>query len=318
MKTPQAYHDENIASLEDTRKDALKAARFTIIGVLLIVVIKSYAAYASASVAMLASLTDSVGDLLISGVALYSIRLSLAPPDEDHRFGHGKVEGFSAFFEGAILIGAACFLVFESIRHMTAAAEPITAHTTVIAVSAISIVITVIMTQVQRRALKKTQSLALEADLKHYTSDIWINMGAIIAVTSDLLFAGTPIFDQIISIAIAAYIGYSGFTIVKKATDMLMDKELPESEREEIIAIINSHKEIKGMHDLRTWRSGMSIHISFDVELDGEMKLEDAHAICREMEIELIERFPNAEIIIHMDPEGDTYDTRHRVHGLHH
>jgi ferrous-iron efflux pump FieF len=110
----------------------------------------------------------------------------------------------------------------------------------------------------------------------------------------------------------------TGWGIGKKAADMLMDREIPEADRQKIIALVNADENILGMHDLRTWFSGTNIHISFDVEMNAELSLEKAHSISRDLEYSILKEFPNAEILIHIDPEGDTYDTRHKVHGVHH
>ena len=297
-------------------RESLFAARWGIATVAVLIVLKAFAAFASNSGAMLASLTDSMGDIMISMIAYYSISLSLKPADEDHRFGHGKAEGFSALLQGSILIGAAAFITLETLLRLTK--PPVFEHhALVIAVSAISIALTFILTTIQSRAIKKTGSLALEADQKHYTSDILIN-GGVIAAALVNLYNGWVIIDIAIGLSIAAAMAFAGWGISKKAADMLMDREIPEENRQKIIALINANENILGVHDLRTWMSGTNIHISFDVEMNGELSLEKAHSISRDLEYSILKEFPNAEILIHIDPEGDTYDTRHKVHGVHH
>ena len=119
-------------------------------------------------------------------------------------------------------------------------------------------------------------------------------------------------------LAIAAYIAHAAYSIGMEATDMLMDKEMPDEVRLQITRIVEGHNGVHGMHDLRTRRNGMQIHISFDIEVDPDITLRDAHEITRELEGLLLNEFPNADIIIHKDPKGDIYDARHRVQGIHH
>jgi ferrous-iron efflux pump FieF len=96
-----------------------------------------------------------------------------------------------------------------------------------------------------------------------------------------------------------------------------MDRELPEAVRNRIKDIIKRHPDILGFHDLRTRKSGMIIHISFDVEIDPTLSLKEAHELTRALEHDIMADYPYAEIIIHKDPFGDIHDTRHREGVLH-
>lgn len=298
------------------RKHSLFAAYWALGTVFILVIIKAGAYYLSGSAALLGSLTDTIGDGVISLITLASIRISLMPADKDHRFGHGKVEGFSAMLQASFLIGASVFLVFESARRLLRP-EDITHHFLGIAVSVIAVILSLILVRVQQRAIEKTQSLALEADQRHYMNDVLIN-GAVIVGLTFHYFTGMIWADSLLGFVIALYIGWTGYEVGQKAADMLMDREIEEEKRETIHSIVENFKGVYGMHDLRTRRSGMSIIISFDIELDPDQSLRDAHAITREIEFALLEHFPNAEILIHKDPKGDTYDTRHKVQGVHH
>jgi ferrous-iron efflux pump FieF len=132
-------------------------------------------------------------------------------------------------------------------------------------------------------------------------------------------YTGGPLWvDPLIGLMIAAYIAITAYNIGMSAADMLMDKELPDTVRLEITRIVEGHKDVYGMHDLRTRRTGPNIHISFDIEVDPDLTLQAAHEITRELEGRLLAQFPGADIIIHKDPKGDIYDARHRVHGVHH
>ncbi len=298
------------------KSHSLFAAYWALGTVAILIIIKLGAYYMSGSAALLASLTDTLGDGVISIITLISIRISLMPADEDHRHGHGKVEGFSALLQASFLIGAAVFLIFESAQRIFRPVE-VDYHFLGIGVSVIAVILSVILVRIQQKALERAQSLAIEADQRHYMNDIFIN-GAVIIGLLVHYYTGLIWVDSALGAIIAFYIGWTGYDVGQKAADMLMDREIGEDKRAIISDIVHANKEVRGMHDLRTRRTGMDIHISFDVELDPTLSLHDAHAITRELEFALLAEFPNAEIIIHMDPEGDTYDTRHRVHGVHH
>lgn len=289
-------------------------AALTVVG--LIIAMKSYAYYASGASSLLASLVDSAGDAVISLFTYFSLKISLKPADHDHRHGHGKVEGFSALFQSSFLIGGALFVALESARKLMVPTE-IQNEWLGIGVSAAAIILTLILVTVQRHIYKLAPSLALKADQKHYISDILLNGAVIIALLSSL-WGGFKIIDMIVSLSIAGFMIWSAYQISREAIDMLMDREIDAQDRKKILETVKAHKQVYGIHDLRTRKSGMAIYISFDMELDPELSLKEAHDIAREIDHALLEIFPNAEIIIHKDPKGDTHDPRHKVKGLHH
>ncbi len=295
---------------------ALWASYFAMGTVGVLIIIKIYAYAMSGSTALLASLVDTMGDAAISFMSFLSIKISLKPADHEHRFGHGKAEGFSAMFQGAFLVGASVFLVFESLRGFINPGQ-IEHHVLAISVSIVAIVLTSILVFVQGLALKGAPSLAVEADQGHYKSDLLLNLAVILALLTDMI-GGFLYLDLIVGLGIALFICKTGIDVAQKATDMLMDREIAPDERQKIIDVVEGHKDVFGMHDLRTRRSGMDIFISFDIELEPSLSLEDAHAITRDIDLALLEIFPNADIIIHKDPKGDIYDPRHKVQGVHH
>ena len=303
------------APIQPNQKLALLASYWALGTAFILAIIKGIAYFFTGSNALLASLIDTISDIVLSIVSYCSVKISLKPADDDHRFGHGKAEGFSAQIQASFLIGSSVFITFEAIRHYFTPAQ-IEHHILGIAVSLIAIALTLILVFVQKWVLKRAPSLAVEADRSHYKGDIFINLGVILAFTADYL-TQSSLIDLLISLSIAFYLCWSGLTIGKKATDMLMDREIPFCERQKIIDLVKGDPRIFGLHDLRTRQSGMDLHISFDVELDGALSLEEAHNIVSELDLALLEIFPHAEIIIHMDPKGNTHDPRHKTQGVH-
>ncbi len=295
---------------------ALFAAIWAVGTVTVLILLKGYAYWQSGSAAVLATLTDSMTDAGISLTMLMAIRLSIKPADENHRYGHGKVEGLAALFQAAMMTGAGTFLLFEGL-HRFVEPRDVEHHLLGISVAVISIILTMILIGVQNYALKRAPSLAVESDRAHFTTDVFLNASVMLALIAHMKGWASWV-DPAAALAIAGYFGWTAFTIGKKAADMLMDRELPDAVRQRIIKTAQNHPEILGIHDLRTRRSGMSLHISFDVEIDPEFTLRQAHDVIRGLEQKILEDYPYAEILIHMDPHGDTYDSRHRVQGVHH
>lgn len=288
---------------------AMIASAWALVTVAILIAIKGYAYWLSGSAAILATLTDSLTDAAMSFAMLMALRYSLRPADRSHRHGHGKMEGIGALFQAACLAGAGTFLAFEGLQRF---AEPqaITHHALGLWVSAIAVVLSVVLVYVQKYCLSRAPSLAIESDQAHYTTDIALN-GSVAAALLAHLYGGPYWVDPLCAILVACYYGWAARRIALKAVDMLLDRELPQAVRDRIVSIIRRHPDILGFHDLRTRKSGMVLHISFDVEIDPELSLRDAHGITRALEHDLITDYPYAEIIIHKDPYGDTEDTRH-------
>lgn len=295
---------------QDPEKKLLTGSAITVGLVIVLVFAKTVGYVFSGSSAVLASLVDSITDVALSMMTFFAIRLSLKPADEDHRQGHGKVEGVSALLQAAFLGGSGAFLVLEATNKFLRP-QPVEDHLFAIAMMLVAIVMSVVLVVLLKRSLKKMPSMALEADYAHYSSDVLLN--GMVMVTLFISFKGwaPPWIDPLCSIAVAGIIIRTALSIGLKALDMLMDRELPEAQRERMAEIILAHSEVIGYHDLRTNQSGMKIFISFDLELDHNLLLWSAHEIARDIENDLLREFPNADIMIHIDPHGDTEDSRH-------
>lgn len=278
--------------------------------VAILIVLKGYAYWQSDSAAILATLTDSFTDAAMSFAMLMALRYSLRPADNSHRHGHGKMEGIGALFQAACLVAAAFFLLFEGLQRF-AQPQEITHHTLGVWVTAISIALSIILITVQKYCLSRAPSLAVESDQAHYSGDIALNGSVMAAILIDYN-NGPAWVDPLCAVLVAGYYAFAARKIALSATDMLMDRELPEAVRTKIREVIALHPDILGFHDLRTRKSGMVIHISFDVEIDPALSLKDAHELTRALEHDIIDIYPYAEIIIHKDPYGDPHDTRHK------
>lgn len=289
-------------------------AAISIAGILII--IKAVAYYYSESAGVLSSLTDSVVDSLVSMMALASIYYASRPADEDHRWGHGKMEAVSALLQAAMIAGGGVFLIFESLGRFIVPV-PVSHQMLGVGVMIASIILSVGLVMIQKNALKKTHSLAVEADSAHYGSDVLINGGVLVVLL--LSYYGAPHWiDPLFALGVALFLGKLSWEIAIKAINMLMDRELPESDREKIISIIMSQSGVIDMHDLRTHQSGNNAVMSFDIDVNPDLMLKAAHDIAREVEKALLKEFPGAEILIHVDPAGAPADSRHRIEGVHH
>jgi ferrous-iron efflux pump FieF len=154
----------------------------------------------------------------------------------------------------------------------------------------------------QRHVIRVTGSTAIRADALHYTTDVLTNASIIIALL--LSGYGWQGIDALFALGIAAYILHSAWRIGNEAFQLLMDRELPDEQRQRIQHAALSHGRVRGVHDLRTRRSGHDIFIQMHLELDDELSLFDAHEIADEVEASIREIHPEADILIHKDPHS--------------
>ncbi len=281
----------------------MRLATYASVSVAVTLIAFKLAAYlATGSVSMLSTLVDSLLDAGASLINLFAVRHSLSPADREHRFGHGKAEPLAGLAQAAFIAGSAVFLLIEAGDRLINPV-PVSNGVLGIAVMVVAIVLTLVLVQFQRSVIRRTQSVAIKADSLHYVGDVLVNLSVIAALLLDMTF-GWQIADPLFAIAIAAFIIWNAWKIVKQALDQLMDRELPEDARARIYAIAMSHEEVRGVHELRTRRSGRDAFIQLHLELDGDLPLRHAHEIADQVELAIREEFPDSEVIIHQDPEG--------------
>lgn len=280
----------------------LRLATYASISVALILIIAKLVAWGlSDSVSLLATLIDSVLDALASLINLVAVRHALTPADKEHRFGHGKAEALAGLSQSMFIAGSAGFLLLEAGRRLI---SPIAVEAvgTSMLVMVFSIVATLLLLGFQRHVIRKTNSTAIRADALHYRTDVLVNASVILALW--LSVKGWAGFDALFACAIAIYILYSAWEIITVSYDHLMDRELPDPQREEIEKLVLQHKSARGLHDLRSRHSGTMTFIQLHLELDDDLSLLEAHKISDEVELSLLEAFPGSEIIIHIDPQS--------------
>lgn len=278
----------------------MRLATFASLSVAIMLVLAKTLAWAvTDSVVLLATLIDSTLDAIASLVNLVAVRHAITPADREHRFGHGKAEALAGLGQSAFIAGSAGFLLLESSRRLL---HPVPLETLGpgLAVMVFSIALTLALMMFQRHVIRKTDSTAIKADALHYRTDFLVNGSVILALL--LAGLGWQGFDALFAMGIAIYILYSSWAIVRQSLDDLMDRELPDEERESIKRIAAAHADVRGLHDLRSRRSGLSTFIQMHLEVDDDLSLVRAHRISDEVERELLRTYPNAEIIIHVDP----------------
>jgi ferrous-iron efflux pump FieF len=268
----------------------------------LLILLKAVAFVMTDSMAIMASLADSSLDLFASAINLLAVRHALQPADYDHRWGHGKAEPLAGLAQAAFIAGSVAFLSIEAVGRLFAP-PPVERGAVALGVMGVSIAATVALVIVQEFTVRRTRSVAIAADRMHYVGDVLTNLGVIVGIVLSTQF-GLLEADPIIGLGVAAVLAFSAWHVFRQSYDQLMDRELPDSERDRIAAIVMRHPEVKSLHDLRTRAAGIATFIQLHIELDPSMSLTRSHQVSDEVEKELCAAFPNAEVIIHQDPAG--------------
>lgn len=267
-----------------------------------LVAAKTAAWLASGSVALLASLADSGLDLLASLITLYAVRYAVAPPDAEHRFGHGKAEAFASLMQAGLVFASAALIGREAIAGLLNP-QPIDASGWAIAVMVLSVVLTFGLISVQSWVLKRTRSVAVTGDRAHYAADLISNLAAMAGIAGASLL-GLHWLDAAAGLLVAVWLLWGAIGVFREAGNQLMDHELPEEDRARIIALMTQDPRIQDVHQLRTRASGPYIHIQMHADLDPDSTLAEAHAAVVAAENRVLAAFPAADIIIHPDPHG--------------
>lgn len=269
---------------------------------LVLIVTKLFAFLMTDSVSLLSSLMDSSFDAMASLVTMLSIIHAATPADEEHRFGHGKLEALSAMGQGVFIFGSGIFLIFESVRRFI---TPIKIHEPTVGISVMifSIVLTAALIAFQVYVIKKTKSVAISADYLHYKGDLLMNLGVFGALVLSY-YSKWPYFDPLFASLIALSLIWGAYSVTRESFDILMDKEISNEDRDKIMQLVKAHSKVVAVHDLRTRSTGERIFIEFHMEVDGDLTLKRAHAITEEIEEILYEAFPQSEVLIHQEPAG--------------
>ena len=264
--------------------------------------IKAVAWLASGSVAMLASFADSGLDLVAALATFFAVRYAVAPPDAEHRYGHGKAEAFASLLQAGLVFASAALVGEAAVQHLLHP-TPITSQGWDMGVMAVSILLTGALVAAQSRVLSQANSVAVSGDRLHYAADLASNVVALVAIGATLVLH-RPEADALGGLIVAAWLVWGAVGVFRSASVELMDHELPDGDRARIIELATQDPRIADVHQLRTRASGPYIHMQMHADLDPSLSLIQAHEVMVAAEKRVLEAFPSADILIHPDPRG--------------
>jgi ferrous-iron efflux pump FieF len=284
--------------------EALKssAARLSITAAAFLILLKSATGWLTGSISVWASLLDSAMDIFASVINYFALRAAARPPDEDHRYGHGKAESLAGLFQSFVISVSGLILIYEAAKRI------LTPHPTEqewlgVGTMAVAAVVSLALVARLRRAARDTDSPALMADAVHYATDVYTNGAALLALLV-VAVSGWTLADPLVSIAISAFILWSAFDVGRDSVNVLMDRRLPREIDARVAAVVGRFRDegVVGFHDLRTRRSGSVKFIDLHLEVDRAQTLPEAHDLSVRVLRAIEADIPRSHVQIHTDP----------------
>ena len=290
-----------LSAAESGRLTAL-ATTASVLTALALTALKAVAWRWSGSTSLLASTADSALDLLAALGAFWAVRYAVAPPDAEHRFGHGKAEAFASLLQAGLVIASAALIGREAVGHVLHP-TPVRAEGIGVAVMAVSIAATVGLLTLQGWVVRRTRSVAVAGDRAHYAADLLSNVAALAGLALARL-TGDARWDALAGLVVAVWLVWGAVGVFRTASREIMDRELAEAEREQILDLACADDRILGVHQVRTRASGPFLHVQMHMDLAPDQTLVEAHGVIAAAERRILAAFPSADVMIHPDPYG--------------
>ncbi|VVB65152.1 Ferrous-iron efflux pump FieF [uncultured archaeon] len=290
----------------DNRKAS--AARLSVISNSTLVVLKLAVGIAIGSVSVISEAIHSGVDLLAAVIAWFAVKTSSKPADEDHPFGHGKVENISGTVEALLIFIAACGIIIDAAKKLINP-QALEAPGLGVAVMLVSSVANIMISRMLFRVGKETDSVALQADAWHLRTDVYTSAGVTVALliiwSGGVLFpeADLKLVDPLVAIVVALLIIKAAYKLTVESTRGLMDVSLPPEEEEKIRKCISAFAPtVRGVHRLRTRKSGSYRFVEFHARVDASMSISESHRITDMISLSIKECLPNTVVTIHIEP----------------
>jgi cation diffusion facilitator family transporter len=278
------------------------AARLSVAAAAFLIALKTLTGLMTGSISVWASLLDSAMDIFASAINYYAVRAASAPPDEDHRYGHGKAESLAGLFQSFVIGISGLLLLWEAVRRV------ITPHPTAsewlgVGTMAVACGVSFALVARLRKVALKTDSPALTADAVHYATDVYTN-GAALGALLLVALTGWTLADPLISILISGFILWSAVDVARESVNVLMDRRLPRAIDAKVASVVERFRAegVLGFHDLRTRRSGSLKFIDLHLEVEADQTLQQAHDLTVRVIRAIQQEIPRSRVHIHTDP----------------
>ncbi len=276
-------------------------------------ILKTIGAVLTGSVALLSEAMHSTIDVAASLIAFVSVRVSAVPPDEEHPYGHGKVESLTAFAEAVLLLGIVVFIFIEAV-HRLVVGGTVQKLDLAVGLMALSTVGSLATATYVTKVAKKTRSLSLESNGQHLFVDFWTSLGVLVALAAAWLTGLTNV-DALFALFVSIWLGHQAFRMATRSFHEIIDRRLPDDEIEIIRDLLDNAPGLLSYHRLRTRLSGMTRYVDLHIVVPNEWSLVEAHDLADDLEKRIDDALHPAIVVIHVDPfdAGKLFDEKVRA-----
>jgi cation diffusion facilitator family transporter len=291
----------------DAQKEKNKVAGNSVLAAVGLTAFKLVVGILTNSLGILAEAAHSSLDLVAALVTWFAVQISGKPADQNHQFGHGKVENLSALFETLLLLLTSAWIIYEAIQRMFYKSEEVIVTGWSFIVMATSIIVDINRSKMLYRAARKYNSQALEADALHFSTDIWSSSVVIIGLMGVLIADFIPglkwlaMADAIAAIIVAVIVVYVSGELGWRTIKALLDTA-PDGKRKQIIKLVENLDGVENCHAVRIRSAGHNWFIDLHIKMDGECTVNEAHATTELIEKEIQKILPGSDATIHVEP----------------
>ncbi|MEJ5170014.1 MAG: cation diffusion facilitator family transporter [Fimbriimonadales bacterium] len=277
-----------------------------------VVSIKLAAAWSSRSVSVLSEALQSLVDVGVSALAVFTIRVASLPPDEDHPFGHGKAEMLAGAFQ-MLVVSASCLFILWQAALRFGRPEPIRWDLGAAAM-AYTLLSNSILSRLLYREGKRLGSNVLVSEAIHLRGDSLSSAGVLAGMLA-VGATGWHVLDPLLAILFALIALVAAFRQLKAMVHPLMDGALPPEDVLRVRSVLDEHPDVRGYHRLRTRDVGQNRHVEMHVLLDDSLTFVQAHEIAERIESEVSDALGGAKVEIHYEPHEAETEHQLREHG---
>jgi len=268
------------------------------------IVLKFAAYYLTGSVGLLSDAVEAVVNIVAALVALAVLTYSAAKPDREHNFGHEKAQYFSSGIEGAMIFVAAGAIVWTAFPRLMDP-QPIEQVGLGLALSVAAALANAACAWIMLGAARAHRSITLEADARHLLTDVWTTIGVFIGVVL-VQWTGWLRLDPLIAMAVAIQIIWTGWHLMYRSFEGLMDRAVPEEDYRKIVEVLETLRHQGGdYHALRTRVAGAKSFVDVHVLVPGSLSVQAGHDLVERLENEIREKLPHVEVLTHLEPLED-------------
>ena len=281
-----------------TRSGAVRLSLAVVIG---LIAFKVVVGVITGSISVIAQAVDSFLDLLAIVITFFAVIIATKPADENHPFGHGKVENMAAIAQAMLIFTAGGLIIYSAVRRIiTGAAIELTEAG--IGVMLVSIIASIFLSRHLLRVSRATDSIALEASARNIAADVYSAAGVLVGLIV-IRFTGLSIIDPIIALLVSLIILKAAYDVLRKSFGGLIDVKLPEAEENVIRSAIMEHAgELVDFHELRTRKAGSQRYIDLHLVMPKDISVEEAHRMCDHLEQDIEGKLQQASVTIHVEP----------------